>query len=52
MTETEQDAYWVDGLDPADVKKVQESMMESELKVMRPKGKFGLFIGRDPQGGF
>ncbi len=38
MTETEQDEYWTEGLDPADVKKAQENIKKSESKVMPSEG--------------
>ncbi len=44
MTETEQDEYWAEGLDPADVKKIQEEMKDlkkSESKAMPSKGGVG-----------
>ena len=38
MTEKEQDEYWADGLDPAEIKKVQENIKKSGSKVMPSKG--------------
>ena len=44
MTVEEQDAYFADGLDSEEVRKVQENMKNSGLKVMPSKGGVVWFI--------
>ncbi len=54
MSESEQDKYWTDGLDPQEVLKVQEELTKSKVAQLRggiPDDKMGEALAEEMKGG-